>query len=106
MLSGHVLDAKPGTRGAVLKDRLTERELQQLKDYSELCASIGESEATVALAWILHNPVVTSVIVGPRTVEQLESSLKAVDLELSEETLKRLDEIFPGYEAAPKSYSW
>lgn len=106
LLSGHVLNAQPGTRGAVIKEKLDCTQIKQLQEYSDLCESIGQSEATVALAWLLHNPVVTSVIVGPRTVEQLESSLKAIDLELSEETLRKLDEIFPGYEAAPKSYSW
>ena len=99
LLSGHVLNAEPGSRGAAVRDKLTDAQRKQLEEYSALCRQIGESEATVALAWILHNPAVTSVLVGPRTVEQLESSLKAVDLELSEETLKKLDEIFPGYEA-------
>ncbi len=48
-----------------------------------------------ALAWVMHQPGVTSPIVGPRTYEQLEDNLKALDLKLSEAELKRIDEIVP-----------
>jgi aryl-alcohol dehydrogenase-like predicted oxidoreductase len=64
-------------------------------------------EAARALAWLLHNPVVTASIVGPRTAEQLTGNLRAVELDLSDETLRRLDEIWrgPGGEA-PNAYAW
>jgi aryl-alcohol dehydrogenase-like predicted oxidoreductase len=39
---------------------------------------------------------VTAPIIGPRTIEQLDSALRATEITLSEETLKMLDEIFPG----------
>jgi aryl-alcohol dehydrogenase-like predicted oxidoreductase len=45
----------------------------------------------VALAWLLDRPGVTSVILGARTVEQLEDNLGAVGLHLSEEETARLD---------------
>jgi len=51
--------------------------------------------AHLAVAWVLRNPVVTSAIVGPRTVEQLEDILKALDVELSDEEMARIDEIVP-----------
>ncbi len=106
LLSGHVLDAAPGTRGALLRDKLSQAQIGQLEAYSDLCRRIGASEANVALAWLLHNPVVTAPIVGPRTLEQLESALQAVEIELSQETLKELDQIFPGYDEAPLAYAW
>jgi aryl-alcohol dehydrogenase-like predicted oxidoreductase len=61
----------------------------------------------VAPAWLLHNPVVTATIVGPRTVEQTTRSLRAVEISRSDETLQRLDEIWPrpGGEA-PEAYAW
>jgi aryl-alcohol dehydrogenase-like predicted oxidoreductase len=80
---------------------------QRLQEYESLCRSLGEEPANVGLAWLLHNPVVTAPIVGPRTVAQLESAVRAIDIELSAETLKRLDEIFPGPgNQAPEAYAW
>ena len=61
----------------------------------------------MALAWLLENPVVTAPIIGPRTVDQLEHSLRALDLALGEETLRELDEIWPGPGGeAPQAYAW
>ena len=61
----------------------------------------------MALAWLLHNPVVTAPIIGPRTMEQLESALPALEFELKEDVLKRLDELFPGPGGeAPMAYAW
>ena len=45
-------------------------------------------------------------ITGPRTMEQFDESLRALEIELSDETLKRIDEIFPGYKHSPEGYSW
>jgi len=61
----------------------------------------------VALAWLLHNPIVTTPIVGPRTIEQLESAVRAAAIELDADTLEKLDEIFPGPGGeAPNAYAW
>jgi len=61
----------------------------------------------VALAWLLHNPVVTAPIIGPRTVQQLEAAVRAADVSLDADALKRLDEIFPGPGGeAPWAYAW
>ena len=58
----------------------------QLEAYEALCAELGEAPADVGLAWLLHNPVVTAPIVGPRTMMQLESSLRAVEIKLSDDS--------------------
>ena len=63
----------------------------QLEAYEALCREIDAQPADVALAWLLHNPVVTAPIVSPRTVEQLTQNIRALKLALSEETLRRLD---------------
>ena len=61
----------------------------------------------VGLAWLLHQPAVTAPIIGPRTMEQLERSLRAVDLRLNKDVLTRLDENFPGPGGpAPEAYAW
>jgi aryl-alcohol dehydrogenase-like predicted oxidoreductase len=59
--------------------------------------------ATVALAWILAKPFVTSVIIGAKRIDQLDQNLSAVNVKLTEEDMKRLDEIsalppeYPGW---------
>ena len=79
----------------------------KLEQYETLCKQLGEPPAAVALAWLLHNPIVTAPIIGPRTIEQLESTLRATEITLDEGTLKKLDEIFPGPGGeAPVAYSW
>lgn len=75
--------------------------------YEALCRELGHPPGEVALAWLLRNPVVTAPIIGPRTMEQLESAVRATEIELDEETLKKLDEIFPGPGGeSPKAYAW
>ncbi|PLX03354.1 MAG: aldo/keto reductase [Marinilabiliales bacterium] len=87
--------------------RQLEKKREQLVKYENLCEKIGHSPGEVALAWLLHNPVVTAPIVGPRTVEQLESAVRAASIKLDEEVLKKLDEIFPGPGGeAPMAYAW
>jgi len=84
-----------------------EEKRDQLEKYETLCKEIGHPPGEVALAWLLHNPVVTAPIIGPRTIEQLESAVNAASIELDEETLTKLDEIFPGPGGeAPKVYAW
>jgi aryl-alcohol dehydrogenase-like predicted oxidoreductase len=79
----------------------------KLESYETLCKQLGEPPAAVALAWLLHNPIVTAPISGPRTIEQLESTLRATEITLEEGTLKKLGEIFPGPGGeAPVAYAW
>src|SRR3989440_3558358 len=59
------------------------------------------------LAWLLANPAVTAPIIGPRTTEQLDGTLRALEIPLSREILEKLDEIFPGPGGpAPEAYAW
>jgi aryl-alcohol dehydrogenase-like predicted oxidoreductase len=78
-----------------------------IKAYEDLCDELGEQPAHVGLAWLLHQPAVTAPIIGPRTMDQLDGSLRAVELELDDDVLARLDEIFPGPGGpAPEAYAW
>ena len=80
---------------------------EQLERYEALCKKIGHPPGEVAIAWLLHNPIVTAPIIGPRTMEQLESAVRATAIELDEETMKKLDEIFPGPGGEdPGPYAW
>ncbi|MFE9803153.1 aldo/keto reductase [Streptomyces goshikiensis] len=78
----------------------------QVQAYEDLLAKHGLEPGEAALAWLLTRPGVTGPIVGPRTPEQLASALRAVELELSEEVLAGLDEIFPGPGPSPEAFAW
>ncbi|MGW7261826.1 aldo/keto reductase [Streptomyces sp. NPDC054842] len=78
----------------------------QIQSYEDLLDKHGLEPGETALAWLLSRPGVTGPIVGPRTAGQLESALRAVELELSEEVLASLDEIFPGPGPSPEAFAW
>ena len=78
----------------------------QIQRYEDLLGKHGLEPGEVALAWLLTRPGVTGPIVGPRTSEQLESALRAVELELGDELLESLDEIFPGPGPTPEAFAW
>ncbi|MGP0030145.1 MAG: aldo/keto reductase [Acidimicrobiales bacterium] len=78
----------------------------QLERYEDLCDGLGEEPGTVGLAWLLTRPAVTAPIVGPRTVDQFEGALRAVDVTLDDKVLAELDDIFPGYRTSPEEYAW
>jgi aryl-alcohol dehydrogenase-like predicted oxidoreductase len=106
-LGGALQKAKEGRRAADNVQTIISDHRNQLERFEALCAEIGEQPADVALAWLLRNPTVTAPIVGPRTEDQLVSSLRAVELELSNEVAGRLAAIFPGPGGeAPEAYAW
>jgi aryl-alcohol dehydrogenase-like predicted oxidoreductase len=94
-------------RGREALQKSVEKLRPQIEAYEKLCKELNQKPADVALAWMLHNPDITSPIVGPRTMEQFEQNAKAVDLKLDEETMKILDVIWPGPgNQAPEAYAW
>lgn len=78
----------------------------QIRQYEDFADELGHEPGDVALAWLLHQPAVTAPIVGPRTQEQLDASVRALDVTLDADALKRLDDIFPGHRTAPEDYAW
>ncbi|MEW1822883.1 aldo/keto reductase [Arthrobacter sp. NPDC080031] len=78
----------------------------QIRQYEDLADDLGHEPGDVALAWLLHQPAVTAPIVGPRTQEQLDAAVRALDVSLDADALKRLDDIFPGHRTAPEDYAW
>jgi aryl-alcohol dehydrogenase-like predicted oxidoreductase len=104
LLSGGSSD--PNSRSAALTEARAER-AQQLGSYEEFAGERGWAPSALGLAWLLHRPGVTGPIIGPRTVSQLESAVSALDIRLSEEDLRALDELFPGPGGqAPEAYAW
>jgi aryl-alcohol dehydrogenase-like predicted oxidoreductase len=106
-LLGGVLAKQQGNRrtGGRAKEAL-KKHRKQVQAYEALCGELGEGPADVALAWLLSRPGVTGPIIGPRTRDQLDGSLRALQISLEQETLDRLDEIFPGPGPAPQAYAW
>jgi aryl-alcohol dehydrogenase-like predicted oxidoreductase len=108
-LGGGALAGPPteeGRRTEGWAKEFREKEARKLGRWESLCNRIGEKPADVALAWLLHQPVVTAPIIGPRTLEQLDGSLRAVEIVLSPATLKNIDAIFPGHKTSPEEYAW
>jgi aryl-alcohol dehydrogenase-like predicted oxidoreductase len=108
ILCGGVLD-KPqiGRRARPPLQVSAERLKTQIEKYENLCQEIGQKPAVAALSWVLNNPVVTSPIVGPRTIEQLDENISSLDFKLSKEIMAKLNEIWPGPgNQAPEAYAW
>ena len=107
LLSGALGRATEGRRASEQVQQAVEKHRSQLEAYESLCHELGQEPAEVALAWLLHNPDVTAPIVGPRTPEQLEQSMRALEIDLPEDVLARLDAIWPGPGGeAPEAYAW
>ncbi|GHE34699.1 oxidoreductase [Streptosporangium violaceochromogenes] len=96
-------------KGRSASEQIT-RELEKHRDkielYEAFCDELGEDPADVGLAWLLHRRAVTAPIIGPRTLDQLDGALRALEIRLDEKALAGLDEIFPGFKTAPEEYAW
>jgi aryl-alcohol dehydrogenase-like predicted oxidoreductase len=107
LLGGVLQKIKAGRRAS--KDQQAEigKYRAKLRAYEALCQKWGEKPADIALAWLIHNPIVTAPIIGPRTMEQLDGSLRALKIKLSQKQLEELDHLFPGPGGeAPEAYAW
>jgi aryl-alcohol dehydrogenase-like predicted oxidoreductase len=96
-----------GRRGEEGVAKRMEKHADQIRQYEEFCQQIGEEPADVALAWLLANPVVTAPIIGPRTLEQLNGSLRTLEIKLNKEQMDKLNEIWPGPGGeSPEAFAW
>lgn len=78
----------------------------QIEKWENFCAEIGEDPANTALAWLLAQPGINSPIIGPRTLQQLETSIRALEINFNKESLLKLDAIFPPAGQSPQYYAW
>jgi aryl-alcohol dehydrogenase-like predicted oxidoreductase len=88
-----------------VKNKL-EKNYSQIEKWEKFCKEIGEKPADVALAWLINQTAVTAPIIGPRTLEQVKKTIRAVEINLDENMLQKIDEIFPPAGIAPQYYSW
>ena len=105
-LDGRVKTLHPKVHAGILADLRLEDHRNQLTDYENLADDLGVEPGELGLAWLLHRPGITAPIIGPRTADQFDSAVRAVELKLEQGVLDRLDEIFPGYKTAPEDYAW
>ena len=107
LLGGVLQKVSEGRRASERMQGQIEKHRPQLERYEALCRDLGAHPADVALAWLLHQPAVTAPIIGPRTLTQLEENVRALNLSLTEDALKALDDIWPGPGGqAPEAYAW
>ncbi|MBO1756717.1 aldo/keto reductase [Allobranchiibius sp. CTAmp26] len=84
-----------------------QRKLDIVEDLAQLAEQAGVSMIELAIAFVVNHPGVTSAIVGPRTMEQLQSYLPAADLTLTDDVLDRIDAIVaPGVTVNPDDNSY
>ncbi|NCO41759.1 MAG: aldo/keto reductase [Armatimonadetes bacterium CG_4_10_14_3_um_filter_66_18] len=103
VLSGVYRKDQPVPEGHAFKEvgqrdghqRFTEKTLDLVEKLVPLAEAMGVTLGEFSLAWLMHQPWITSPICGPRTVEHMESALRACDVALPPETLAKVNEILP-----------
>jgi NDP-hexose 2,3-enoyl reductase len=112
LLSGALRKLRDGAAGRTTSGRAAdglEEHRVAIGEFEKLAAELGEDPANVALAWLLSRPGVTAPIIGPRTMEQLDGPLRALEITLSDDTLAALDRIFPPVGdggPGPEAWAW
>lgn len=74
---------------------MAEENLRKSQELKQMAADLGGTAAQLAIAWVLHNPAVTAVILGANKVEHLENNLATLELEVPDEVFEQLDALFP-----------
>jgi aryl-alcohol dehydrogenase-like predicted oxidoreductase len=107
LLGGILRKVSEGRRASERIQKAVEKLRAQLEAYENFCREMGEQPADIAVAWLLHHPVVTAPIIGPRTMEQFTGSMRALEIKLAPDALAKLDKIWPGPGGpAPEAYAW
>ena len=113
VLTGKYLPGQPpppGSRAArqdrrILQTELREESYEVAQKLQPLAAAHGKTLAQFALAWTLANPTITSVIIGPKSIEQLEDNLGCLDCAISAEDEAAVDQLVPPGEHTGKGYN-
>ena len=94
-LKGIPSDSRAGKEGTFLKrDSITKEKIEKVKTLNQLALNRGQTLAQMSIAWVLHNPVVTSALIGASKLEQVEDAVDALNkLDFSKEELKKIDKI-------------
>jgi aryl-alcohol dehydrogenase-like predicted oxidoreductase len=104
MLAGVLSKPTVGRRADSVKHM--EEHRAKLEPWEALCKKAGETPADMALAFVLSNPAVTAPIIGPRTMEQVNGALRALEIEITKEIRAEIDAIFPALRPSPEGHAW
>ncbi len=106
-------EVETSRRAVMIPDRYdmskpeNQRKLEAADALARVAEEAGLSLIQLAIAWVIRNPAVTAAIIGPRTMEHLESQLPAAEITLTDEVLDRIDEIVPpGTNVNPADAGW
>ena len=94
----NIAEFPPGSRASQdtrFLYRMNVESINISNQFVKLCKEAGQEPAQVAIAWLLHQSIVTAPIIGPRTKEHMVSVLPAADLNLSTDILSSIDELVP-----------
>ena len=113
VLAGKYLTGKKppaGSRAArkdrrILQTELREESYEVAQNLKPLADAHGKTLTQFSLAWVLANPIITSAIIGPRTMEQLEDNLGCLDWTLTETDEATINELVPPGEHTGKGYN-
>lgn len=106
LLGGVIKNLNKGRRNTDEIVNKLKNNREQIEKWENFCEDIGEDPANTALAWLLNQAGITSPIIGPRTLQQLETSQRALEINFNEESLSKLDAIFPPAGQSPQYYAW
>lgn len=113
LLTGKMKATEGSRTSSVEKEYGLDLGSEQFAQWSALCRELGEPEFIVAIAWVLANPVVSSAIVGVRTLQHLEGLERASELTLDADVMAQLDVIFDinrqrplKMGPAPEAFAW
>src|SRR4051812_7821577 len=112
LLSGALAKLAAGASGRSSEGRAAEdleKHRGALEQFEKLAAELGTDPSNLALAWLLAQEGVTAPIIGPGTLDQLDSTLGTLEVKLEQPTLDRLDELFPPIGKGgpgPEAWAW
>ena len=96
--AAHLPEGSRGTLRTIFTERITQEGIDVGNKFAQRAQQKGCTPAQLAVAWVLHQPAVSATILGPRTLEQFQSLVPALDIELDAEDLNFCDELVaPGH---------
>jgi L-glyceraldehyde 3-phosphate reductase len=94
-LKGIPSDSRAGKKGTFLRrESITKEKIMKVTKLNQLASRRNQTLAQMSIAWVLHNPVVTSALIGASKVEQIEDAIGTLtNLDFSDGELKKIDKI-------------
>lgn len=93
--SSYPENSRAALRGGFYADRVTEKGIEVGMEFTKIADQIGLTPAQLAILWVKDQPGITAPLIGPRTVEQLESLLPVKEMTLDDETRAACDALVP-----------